>query len=100
MSATLYLLGLNPPVREPIRKRLALDDIAPLTHVRLKLRSPFSNQGYPEDAEGLLMDFHEIGVIVGVADPAIPRIMVPWSQIVYLGDGTFLKEYLSRPKSS
>lgn len=87
MQESFYLLRIAASAAEKVREELMSSDIP--THVRLATRFPISNWGRPE---GVLLDLHARGVVIGTGDGEASNIMVPWPNVSYLADGTALAQ--------
>jgi hypothetical protein len=89
VAENLYLLECGKGVGGDFGKRLQMDGEP--SHVRLATVEPLSNYGFPPGADGWVLGVSGDGVIVGSQDVAeVPHMLVPWQNIIYLGDGTSL----------
>ena len=92
MQEIVYLLKI--PEDEDLQNQLGelLGAAYIPEYVRLSTLAPLSNYGYPVGAEGSLIGVSDRGVVIGVADdPAVPRSLVPWSNISYLAESAGLE---------
>ena len=87
-----YLLKVASTAKAEATKLLALRD--PPTHVRLSVLAELSNYGYPPATEGELLAVGQHGVVLGLENLDVPHDFVPWTNIVFVTDGTALSKEL------
>ncbi len=79
-------VGSAEHVQNTVREYLGRD-YTPQS-VRLAVKIPVSNQGWPDNAAGTVLRVDEKGVLVGAEEPeGVPPLLVPWSNIGYLAEG-------------
>ena len=91
MAENLYLLEIAKDSRKAVAKKLDMQGEP--SHLRLSTVHPVSPWGFPSGADGWALAVTDDGVIVGSDEyKEVPHMLVPWSNIVYVADGTSLSE--------
>lgn len=54
--------------------------------IRLSTMAPLSNRGYPADAQAEVLSVRDVGLVIGVPNSQVPRMLVPWQNIAYLAE--------------
>ncbi|MFH1807520.1 MAG: hypothetical protein ABIJ09_02150 [Pseudomonadota bacterium] len=91
MAENIYLLEIAKGNVSEVAKRLGCDDKP--THVRLSTATELPSWGFKVGMDGWLMGLNDLGAIVGSQEyPEVPHILVPWSQVHFLSDGTSLSQ--------
>lgn len=54
--------------------------------IRVSTMAPLSNRGYPADAQAELLSVRDVGLVIGVPNSAVPRMLVPWQNIAYVAE--------------
>lgn len=94
MNELVYLLRVadDEALLAQVAKHLMLREVP--EYVRVATLAPFSNFGYPPEAEGALLGWTAAGLVIGIPDnTSIPRAFLPWQNIAYVADGDLMKEY-------